>query len=134
MGRESQRIEDGRVDLFCGTIGGRRDDRVVGAAAAQRSVREFGGQRGVLGIEPGLRDRRRKDQIGIGIRLRHGAENVVCDLASGLHRAPGFRAPGFRAPGLPRTTVAVLRTASLIPVRASSAGPAASLSSGGVVA
>src|SRR5690606_37771982 len=63
----------------------RRDDRVVGAHAAQGAVGQFGGQAGVTGGQPPLPDQVGQQEVGVGVPFVHGAQHVegggACEVA-----------------------------------------------------
>ncbi len=90
-----QHVEHRGVDRVERPVDAGGEHRVVGASPAQRAVGELGGERRVAAVQrPGSRSRPGMRQVGVGVPLVDGAEQVEGD--------PARRSPGC---GLPRPGV-----------------------------
>ncbi len=99
---EPEHVAHRRVDLVPVAAGGQ--DGVIGAAAAQRAVGQFGGEGGVPAGDAALGEQGREQQVGVGVAVRDRAQDVI----GGAPRRVGAR------PGGPGT---VRGPAGMVPAR-----------------
>ena len=118
VGAEPEHVAHRRVDIVPVAAGGQ--DGVIGAAAAQRAVGQFGGEGGVTAGEAALGEQGREQQVGVGVPVRDRAQHVV----GGAPGRVGARAAG---PGAVRGA-----GPGLVPARL--AGPAGGAARRGVCA
>src|SRR6202041_2113110 len=86
VGAEPQDVAHGRVQLVTVTAGGH--DRVVGAAAAQGAVGEFGGEGRVPAGQAAFGQQGGQQQVGVGVAVRDRAQDVVGRAPGGIGPAP----------------------------------------------
>ncbi len=78
---QPQQVQQHRVDLVDRPVGRRRDHRVEQTAGAAGAVGEFGGERGVAPADPALGQHGRQGEVGVGIALADGPQNIECGPA-----------------------------------------------------
>ena len=96
-----------RVEIVPVAAGG--EDRVVGTAAAQRAVGQFGGEGRVPAGQASLPEEGRQQQVGVGVPVRDRAQHVVGSPPGRIRVRPaiaGLAGPGLAGPGLVRPGLA----------------------------
>ena len=92
---EPEHVAHRRVELV--PVAARGQDGVVGAAAAQRAVGQFGGEGRVAAGQAALGEQGGKQQVGVGVPVRDRAQDVV----GGAPGRVGARAAAEAAGGWP---------------------------------
>ena len=88
VGAQAQHLAHGSVQLADGPVAALCEDRVVGAAAAQRAVGKLGGERGVPAGDLALVEDRRQQQVGVGAAVGDSVQDIVGGQARGVRPAP----------------------------------------------
>jgi hypothetical protein len=83
---EPQHVTDGRIDLV--PVAARGQDRVIGAAAAQRAVGQFGGKGGVPAGQAAFRQDGGQQQVSVGVALIDRAQDVIGGPARRIRTRP----------------------------------------------
>jgi hypothetical protein len=83
---EPQDVEHGRVDVGERAVDAGLQHGVVEAGAAQGAVAELGGQRGVARLKLAVAEQTRQHEVGVGVALADGGEQVERDLPRGVGR------------------------------------------------
>src|SRR6266851_122579 len=126
MRADPEHVAHRRVELV--PVAARGQDGVVGAAAAQRAVGQFGGEGSVPAGQPALLEQGGQQQVSVGVPVRDRAQDVVGG-------APGRIGAWPTGAGLADTRLAGVRLAGvrLAGVRLAASGlPAAGLARAGV--
>ena len=89
---EPEHVAHRRVELV--PVAARGQDGVVGAAAAQRAVGQFGGEGRVAAGQAALGEQGGKQQVGVGVPVRDRAQDVV----GGAPGRVGARSAGRTGP------------------------------------
>ena len=90
MRAEPEDVAHRRVNLV--PVTARGHDGVVGAAAAQRAVGQFGSERRVAAGQPAFFEQGGKQQVGVGVAVRDRAQDVVRGAAGRIDAGPGLAA------------------------------------------
>jgi hypothetical protein len=83
---EPEHVPDRRIELI--PVAARGQDRVVGAAAAQRTVGQFGGEGGVPAGQAAFGQYGGQQQVGVGVALIDRAQDVVGGPARRIRTRP----------------------------------------------
>ena len=96
---EPEDLAHGEVEGVQVAVAADGEHRVVGALAAQRAVGQLRGQRRVPARQATLGQRRREEQVGVGIPLRYRAEHVTGGPPDRVGPALTLGAPAATRPG-----------------------------------
>ena len=102
MSAEPEDVAYRRVEIVPVAAGG--EDRVVGAAAAQRAVGQFGGEGRVPAGQATFPEEGGQQQVGVGVPVRDRAQHVVGGPPGRIRvrtAIAGLAAAGLPAAGLP---------------------------------
>ena len=101
MRAEPEHVTYRRVELV--PVAARGQDGVVGAAAAQRAVGQFGSEGSVAAGQATLREQGGEEQVGVGVPVRDRAQDIVGGAPGRIGARPAGAGPGrgwLAGPGL----------------------------------